>query len=133
MEEPRYVKVASRFFLVVGDDDGCGDGSSSGCGSAPADRRHHFLDACFLCKRGITSGRHIFMYKGDAAFCSDDCRQDQRDMDAALKALRRSHRMLMRSTSLPADPSSVSASPAAAVVPRRPALVAGGLAAHGPR
>lgn len=92
--EPRYEKVASRFFLVVGDD--AGDAAGGG-------GRHHFLDACFLCKRGITSDRHIFMYKGDAAFCSDDCRQDQRDMDAALKALRRRHRAPpLRSTSPPA-------------------------------
>jgi hypothetical protein len=46
--EARYVKVSSRFFLAAGD--GCGD-------------HRHFLDACFLCKRDITSDRHIFMYK----------------------------------------------------------------------
>jgi hypothetical protein len=43
-----YEKVASRFFLAGGSDQR---------------RRRHFLDACFLCKRGITFDRHIFMYK----------------------------------------------------------------------
>ncbi|TVU12938.1 hypothetical protein EJB05_46765, partial [Eragrostis curvula] len=82
--EARYVKAASRFFLA-----------------GNCDRRGHFLDACFLCKRDITCDRHIFMYKGDAAFCSDDCRQDQMDMDAALKAAARRHRMLRRTSSNP--------------------------------
>lgn len=54
MEEARYVKVASRFFLAGGKGNAGGDG----CGD-----RRHFLDACFLCKRDITSDRHIFMYK----------------------------------------------------------------------
>ncbi|KAG0512486.1 hypothetical protein BDA96_10G017900 [Sorghum bicolor] len=96
MEEARYVKVASRFFLAGGKGNAGGDG----CGD-----RRHFLDACFLCKRDITSDRHIFMYKGDAAFCSDDCRQEQRGMDAALKAARRRHRLLRRTASLPASSS----------------------------
>lgn len=88
--ESRYVKVASRFFLVenpcnAGDDDaGCLD--------------YHFLGACFLCKRDITFNRHIFMYRGDAAFCSDDCRQDQMVMDAALAAVARRHRTLRKSS-----------------------------------
>ena len=56
MMEARYVKAASRFFLAgkVGNaGDGCGGGGHG----------RHFLDACFLCKREITSDRHIFMYK----------------------------------------------------------------------
>ncbi|XP_062233744.1 FCS-Like Zinc finger 2-like [Phragmites australis] len=116
--EARYVKVASRFFLVGKGDAGCGG-------------RHHFLDACFLCKRSITSDRHIFMYKGDAAFCSDDCRQDQMDMDAALKAAARRHRLL-RSASSPASAAcAVNKAAEAASAPamaRRPTIA--GLAAH---
>uniref|UniRef100_A0A0A9FSB7 FLZ-type domain-containing protein n=1 Tax=Arundo donax TaxID=35708 RepID=A0A0A9FSB7_ARUDO len=34
------------------------------------------------------------MYKGDAAFCSEDCRQDQIDMDEALDAVARRHYLL---------------------------------------
>jgi hypothetical protein len=45
-------------------------------------------------------------YRGDAAFCSDDCRQEQRGMDAALKAARRRHRLLRRTASLPASSAS---------------------------
>nr|CAB3466788.1 unnamed protein product [Digitaria exilis] len=103
--EARYVKVASRFFLDVG------KGTNRDGGG-----HHHFLDACFLCKRDITTDRHIFMYRGDAAFCSDDCRQDQRAMDAALKAARRRHRCLLRSASLPAAASAPPV-PAAADAP----------------
>ena len=47
--------------------------------------------------------------RGDAAFCSDDCRQEQRGMDAALKAARRRHRQLRRTASLPASSSSAAA------------------------
>ncbi|GJN29861.1 hypothetical protein PR202_gb18122 [Eleusine coracana subsp. coracana] len=99
--EARYVKAASRFFVA-----------------GRCDRRH-FLDACFLCKRDITTDRHIFMYKGDAAFCSDECRQVQMDMDAALNALVRRHRMLRRTSS---------SSPA--MMARRPTVA--GLAVHAP-
>ncbi|KAG8096368.1 hypothetical protein GUJ93_ZPchr0013g34462 [Zizania palustris] len=71
LEMSRFVKVASRFFLVE-EDNGCGDD----------DGDYHYLDACFLCKWDITFNRHIFMY-------SDDCRRDQMDMDATLAAVRR--------------------------------------------
>ncbi|CAM0148895.1 unnamed protein product [Urochloa decumbens] len=109
--EARYVKVASsgRFFLA-GE-----QGSTAGEGG---DR--HFLDACFLCKREITPDRHIFMYRGDAAFCSEDCRQDQRSMDAALKAARRRQRYLLRrAASLPAPVSAAGTVPA---MPPRPTI-----------
>lgn len=80
MEEERYVKVASRFFRVK---------PASGSGGAMV--RLHYLESCFLCKKNISCNRDIFMYKGDAAFCSEDCRQEQMDMDEALDevALRR--------------------------------------------
>ncbi|KAL6861436.1 hypothetical protein ACP4OV_017136 [Aristida adscensionis] len=109
--EARYVKVASgRFFL------GGGGG------------RRHFLDACFLCQRDITSDRHIFMYRGDAAFCSDECRKEQMEMDSALKAVARRHRMLRRTASSPASaPAAAAAAPGA--MARRP-TIAGHLAAH---
>lgn len=37
----------------------------------------HFLQACFLCKRRLGPGRDIYMYRGDAAFCSAECRNEQ--------------------------------------------------------
>ncbi|KAK4718792.1 hypothetical protein R3W88_017130 [Solanum pinnatisectum] len=43
----------------------------------------HFLDSCFLCNKPITRNRDIFMYRGDIPFCSEECRQEQIDMDEA--------------------------------------------------
>ncbi|GLJ11621.1 hypothetical protein SUGI_0173050 [Cryptomeria japonica] len=37
----------------------------------------HFLDACHMCNRRLGDGRDIYMYKGDSAFCSEECRQQQ--------------------------------------------------------
>ncbi|KAK9166628.1 hypothetical protein Scep_001819 [Stephania cephalantha] len=55
--------------------------------SAP--RRHsadflesaHFLIVCGLCKRRLAPTRDIYMYKGDTAFCSLDCRRQQMNLD----------------------------------------------------
>ncbi|XP_058203190.1 FCS-Like Zinc finger 15-like [Rhododendron vialii] len=33
-----------------------------------------FLDRCFLCQQKLLPGKDIFMYKGDRAFCSKECR-----------------------------------------------------------
>lgn len=35
------------------------------------------LKACFLCKRSFRDGKDIFMYRGDRAFCSEECRYRQ--------------------------------------------------------
>ncbi|KAG5018983.1 hypothetical protein AAZX31_06G101000 [Glycine max] len=40
-----------------------------------------FLRVCFLCKRRLVPGRDIFMYKGDSAFCSSECREQQMKHD----------------------------------------------------
>lgn len=40
-----------------------------------------FLDACYLCKRSLGPGLDIYMYRGDRAFCSVDCRLKQMAMD----------------------------------------------------
>lgn len=34
-----------------------------------------FLKACGLCKRRLGPGRDIYMYRGEVAFCSLECRQ----------------------------------------------------------
>eukprot|EP00250_Pteridium_aquilinum_P014397 c21962_g2_i2 orf=268-1047(+) len=39
--------------------------------------RVDFLDACFFCKRRLRHERDIFIYRGDAAFCTEECRQRQ--------------------------------------------------------
>ncbi|KAL3592340.1 hypothetical protein D5086_010980 [Populus alba] len=41
----------------------------------------NFLRACSLCKRRLIPGRDIYMYKGDSAFCSQECRQQQMSLD----------------------------------------------------
>ncbi|KVH99557.1 uncharacterized protein LOC112514605 [Cynara cardunculus var. scolymus] len=41
----------------------------------------HFLTVCHLCNRRLITGRDIFMYRGDSAFCSSECRQEQMNQD----------------------------------------------------
>ncbi|XP_052190917.1 FCS-Like Zinc finger 15 [Diospyros lotus] len=40
-----------------------------------------FLDHCILCRRKLLPGNDIYMYKGDRAFCSVECRCTQILMD----------------------------------------------------
>ncbi|KAK6138774.1 hypothetical protein DH2020_004471 [Rehmannia glutinosa] len=40
-----------------------------------------FLEHCFLCKQKLLPGKDIYMYKGDKAFCSVECRYRQIFMD----------------------------------------------------
>lgn len=40
-----------------------------------------FLDNCFLCKQRLLPGKDIYMYNGDKAFCSVECRYRQIFMD----------------------------------------------------
>ncbi|XP_020228063.1 FCS-Like Zinc finger 15 [Cajanus cajan] len=40
-----------------------------------------FLHRCFLCGKRLLPGKDIYMYKGDRAFCSVDCRCKQIFMD----------------------------------------------------
>ncbi|CAK9145594.1 unnamed protein product [Ilex paraguariensis] len=40
-----------------------------------------FLDHCSLCKHKLLPGKDIYMYKGDRAFCSVECRCRQIFMD----------------------------------------------------
>ncbi|KAJ8557931.1 hypothetical protein K7X08_004697 [Anisodus acutangulus] len=47
------------------------------------EQQPHFLDACFLCNKLLGNNRDIFMYRGNTPFCSEECRQEQIDMDEA--------------------------------------------------
>ncbi|KAG2321017.1 hypothetical protein Bca52824_014230 [Brassica carinata] len=40
-----------------------------------------FLRSCSLCKRLLVPNRDIYMYRGDRAFCSLECRQQQITVD----------------------------------------------------
>lgn len=55
--------------------------SSSSWMSPPLLTKHlifeSFLDVCYSCKKPLGHGRDTFMYRGDAAFCSEDCRLRQ--------------------------------------------------------
>ncbi|CAN8265546.1 unnamed protein product [Cochlearia groenlandica] len=48
-----------------------------------------FLEHCFLCRKKLLQGKDIYMYKGDGAFCSVECRSKQMFMDEE-ESLRRS-------------------------------------------
>ncbi|KAH7291978.1 hypothetical protein KP509_29G044600 [Ceratopteris richardii] len=37
----------------------------------------HFLDMCYLCSKALGHGRDVFIYRGDRAFCSVECRHLQ--------------------------------------------------------
>ncbi|TVU28044.1 hypothetical protein EJB05_19566 [Eragrostis curvula] len=49
----------------------------------------HFLDACFLCRKPIAGNRDIYMYRGDTAFCSEECRSAQMEADEAAERTER--------------------------------------------
>ncbi|KAM3370135.1 hypothetical protein ACQJBY_017809 [Aegilops geniculata] len=52
------------------------------------------LDACALCAKPLACDSDIFMYKGDTPFCSEECRDEQMQLDAisARQAARRQQR-----------------------------------------
>ncbi|KAK6143011.1 hypothetical protein DH2020_023359 [Rehmannia glutinosa] len=43
----------------------------------------HFLDSCFLCHKTLSKNSDIYMYRGNTPFCSQECRQEQIEMDEA--------------------------------------------------
>ncbi|KAL8486978.1 hypothetical protein ACS0TY_023134 [Phlomoides rotata] len=49
--------------------------NSADCETAP------FLRVCALCNRRLIPGRDIYMYRGDTAFCSLECRHQQMTQD----------------------------------------------------
>ncbi|KAL3648980.1 hypothetical protein CASFOL_005383 [Castilleja foliolosa] len=46
--------------------------------SYPSDR---FLSFCYECKKNLGHGKDIYMYRGEKAFCSSDCRYGQMMLD----------------------------------------------------
>ena len=42
---------------------------------------HRYLDSCSLCTKPLSENRDIFMYRGDTPFCSEECRQEQMEID----------------------------------------------------
>ncbi|KAK8977928.1 hypothetical protein V6N11_059557 [Hibiscus sabdariffa] len=54
------------------------DGTSTTAAAAAA---APFLRSCWLCNRRLAPGRDIYMYRGDTAFCSLECREKQMKKD----------------------------------------------------
>lgn len=50
-------------------------------------KQEAFLQACFYCKRRLQPSRDIYMYRGNVAFCTEECRLQQilRDEERAQK------------------------------------------------
>lgn len=99
---PFFVRNSAKYGSVLGSPRKNGFGS----GRVMVDPRFedqcyqfaHFLEACSLCKKPLAGNRDIFMYRGDTPFCSEECRQEQIEIDegkekswnlsASMKALR---------------------------------------------
>ncbi|XP_022894011.1 uncharacterized protein LOC111408491 [Olea europaea var. sylvestris] len=54
---------------------------TAGSGDSAAVEVADFLKTCGLCNRSLPPGRDIYMYRGDAAFCSLECREQQIKQD----------------------------------------------------
>ncbi|GAB2218207.1 hypothetical protein Droror1_Dr00001426 [Drosera rotundifolia] len=71
---------------VRGDGGGCFNdmtrvrGVGGGGGFDRDYREVDFLSSCYLCRKSL-HGKDIFMYRGEKAFCSGECRQRQIAMD----------------------------------------------------
>ncbi|XP_074571303.1 FCS-Like Zinc finger 5-like [Curcuma longa] len=57
------------------------EGQRRNTGGALATATAPFLTACGLCRRRLGPGRDTFMYRGDIAFCSLECRQQHINQD----------------------------------------------------
>ncbi|KAJ0239855.1 FCS-Like Zinc finger 3 [Hirschfeldia incana] len=60
----------------------------------------HFLESCSLCSKHLGLNSDIFMYRGDKAFCSIECREEQIESDEAKeKRLKLSARSIRKKSS----------------------------------
>lgn len=44
-----------------------------------------FLNYCNYCRKPLVDGNDIYMYKGDTPFCTEECRQEQIEIDDAME------------------------------------------------
>ncbi|KAM7275103.1 hypothetical protein ACFE04_016969 [Oxalis oulophora] len=49
--------------------------------TSSCDETADFLRTCGLCQRRLVPGKDIYMYRGDTAFCSLECREKQMKQD----------------------------------------------------
>ncbi|KMZ61639.1 hypothetical protein ZOSMA_50G00590 [Zostera marina] len=59
---------------------------------------HCFLESCFLCEIQLDCDDDIFMYKGEMAFCSEECREQQMELEELNERRRRRGILKKRST-----------------------------------
>ena len=50
-------------------------------GDFPVTETAAFLKACGFCNRRLGPGRDTYIYMGEVAFCSHECRQEQMNLD----------------------------------------------------
>ncbi|XP_015941552.1 FCS-Like Zinc finger 8 [Arachis duranensis] len=55
--------------------------------SPKLDPSHSFLTVCFLCNKNLGHGKDIYMYRGERAFCSNECRYQGMLMEEAEEAV----------------------------------------------
>ncbi|KAG2614215.1 hypothetical protein PVAP13_4KG376203 [Panicum virgatum] len=147
-EEERYVQGASRFFRVKPRAGGANLhylGSCFLCKESIACNRDVFMYKYAHASMGMASSSFrrflpsVVPYlganrsaacRGDAAFCSDDCRQEQMDMDEALQTVARRHRLLRAPPSSSSSPAADAAASRPPAMRRRPTIA--NLAARNP-
>ncbi|MQL96188.1 hypothetical protein Taro_028862 [Colocasia esculenta] len=102
-----------------------GGGVSVSCEPQRMEDPRHFLDACSLCGVTLRASRDIFMYRGDTPFCSEECRQEQIELDEAREGKTRARRQRwhhhaahspMKQAATPAVGQSLRAPPADAII-----------------
>ncbi|XP_042052954.1 FCS-Like Zinc finger 15-like isoform X2 [Salvia splendens] len=72
LSEKRSPQILSKGAMIIKPNSSPLSNFSPPCG---------FLENCFLCRHKLLPGKDIFMYKGDRAFCSVECRYRQMFMD----------------------------------------------------
>uniref|UniRef100_A0A0E0KH52 FLZ-type domain-containing protein n=1 Tax=Oryza punctata TaxID=4537 RepID=A0A0E0KH52_ORYPU len=65
-----------------------GGGGRGGGGDGDAVRTNGFLNSCYACNKQLGHGNDIFIYRGDKAFCSSECRYQEMLFDEAVDNLR---------------------------------------------
>ncbi|KAH1082823.1 hypothetical protein J1N35_022584 [Gossypium stocksii] len=61
--------------------------TSADSGRFPVAETAPFLRFCCLCNRRLAPARDIYMYRGDTAFCSENCREQQMKLDERQRRL----------------------------------------------
>ncbi|KAJ6904312.1 hypothetical protein NC651_021445 [Populus alba x Populus x berolinensis] len=83
---PQVINKATMMMMMISNKPSSPPSFSSATASLPSYRNCSlpvpaFLEQCFLCGQKLLPGKDIYMYKGDRAFCSVECRCRQIFMD----------------------------------------------------